>query len=230
MRVYEKEYTLENKKLSTGGLLRILQDVSTLHCNEIGLGVEVIGPKGLIWVAVRQRVEVSRWPSPGEHVTVHTWPGITRHMMFPRFYLVKAEDGETIISGSALWTMVDMNTRKMINPSAYGLELEGMVTGEESKIPSAVKKIAIEQSVKFTVPAEYMDANRHMNNTRYYDMAESCLGGDTEGLCLKEALTEFISEALEGDEMTVSWGKDGGRFYVSGENEGPVFRMSLEYR
>lgn len=229
MEVFEKEYQLENKSLSTGELFRMLQDVSTLHCNQLGLGIDTIGPKGLIWVVVRQYLKVERWPEQGELIKLQTWPGRNRHMMFPRFYTLRSEQGEQIMSGSALWTMVDVNTRKMISPAAYGLEMEGLVTGNEAKLPTAPSKLPLENNSRFTVPQEYLDTNCHMNNTRYYDMAEGCLGREIEGLKLREAVTEFVSEAKMGQELKLHWGREAERFYICGEAEGSIFKMSLDY-
>lgn len=229
MNVYKKEYLLGEERLSTGELFRLLQNIATLHCNEIGLGMDVIGPRGLIWVVVKQYVKIHRYPRPGERLELCTWPGSTRHMMFPRHYMFRSLSGELLLTGNALWAMVDFNTRKMINPAEYGFDMEGLVTGEEEKLIFRLPKLAIGHSTGFTVPEEYLDANRHMNNTRYYDMAEHCLGTEIEGLCLREAMTEFISEACLGEEINVSWGREGDRFYICGDEERPVFRMSLEY-
>lgn len=229
MNVYKKEYTLGEKRPSTGELFRMLQEIATLHCNALGLGMDVIGPKGLIWVVVKQYVKIHRYPRPGERLVLSTWPGMSRHMMFPRHYMLCSASGETLLTGNALWTMVDFETRKMINPVEYGFEMEGLVTGNEEKLIFRLPKLPIGNSAKFTVPEAYLDANRHMNNTRYYDMAEHCLGAEIEGLCLREAMTEFISEACLGEKMAVSWGREENRFYICGDEEKPIFRMSLEY-
>ena len=230
MEIYKAGYQLKDERLRAGDLFRILEEVSTVHCNSLGLGADVIVPKGLIWVVARQRIDIERCPLPGEAVEVLTWPGINRHVLFPRFYQIKDLAGEKIASGCAVWTMVDVNTRKMISPAAYGLRAEGLVTGEESRLPTAPEKLPTDRSVAFTVPEEYLDVNGHMNNTRYYDLAESCIPAGAEGLSLAGAVTEYVSEALAGDKMTVSWGRDGDRFYVCGDSAGPVFKMSLHYK
>lgn len=229
MNIYKKEYTLGEKRLSTGELFRMLQEIATLHCNALGLGMDVIGPKGLIWVVVKQYVRIHRDPQPGERLVLSTWPGMSRHMMFPRHYMLCSASGETLLTGNALWTMVDFETRKMINPAEYGFEMEGLVTGNEEKLIFRLPKLPIGHSAEFTVPEAYLDSNRHMNNTRYYDMAEHCLGAEIEGLHLREAMTEFVSEACLEEKMAVSWGREGKRFYICGDEAKPIFRMSLEY-
>lgn len=230
VRVFQKEYVIGDEGLSAGALQRIFQDISSLHVDQIGMGGKDIGLQGLIWVVTRQTVQIERMPRPGEKILACTWPGFTRHMLFPRYYSVLDETGSERIRGCALWAMVDMATRKMVNPKDYGLSLEGIVTGGECRLPAAAGKLPVEHGMEFTVMEEYLDSNMHMNNTRYYDLAESCIGGETEGLRLCSAATEFVSEARCGDRIHVEWGREENRFFIKGESGGPVFKMSLEYK
>ena len=225
--VYNKEVRLSGENLSDAQLFMILQEVSSEHCSRLGLGMDVLGPKGLIWVVVRQYVKLERPLRAGEKLNISTWPGPTRHMMFPRYFVFRDENGDVLLKGSAVWTLVDADTRRMVRPEKYGVELQGIVTGEETRLPSAAPKAEPDRSTDFLVPMEYMDSNRHMNNTRYYEMSEHCMG--TEGRSLREAHTDYISEALPGETIRLSWTEKDGRFYISGENGGPVFRMCLEY-
>lgn len=218
------------ENISTADIFKIIQDVSAEHCNALGLGMDVLGGKGIIWVVIRQYVELERPLNKGEKIKVSTWPGLTRHMMFPRYCVFRDMAGEVILRGSAIWTLVDVESRRMVSPEKYGLSLEGIVTGDEIRLPSAVKKAECSESAEFTVPKEYLDSNNHMNNTRYYDMSEHCLGDKVRGMHIKEALTEFISEARLGENIHLSWGTEAeDRIYVKGENDGPVFKMSLRY-
>ena len=229
MLVYKEEFTLR-EELKTSGVLRLMQEAAGEHCEQIGLGVAVTGPKNLMWVIIRQYLEMRRWPEPGEKLRLCTWPGPTRHMFFPRFTQLKTAEGELISCGSALWTLVDRSTRKMISPAAYGLAIDGMRTGEECRLPTAPGKLPMDQSGEFIVTADVLDGNNHMNNTRYYDLAEAVFGDLISGKRLVTAMTEHVSEAREGDPIHLSWGRDGDRYYITGTGEeNVIFRMSLEY-
>ena len=231
MHIHKEEHKLENA-LSTGGLFYLLQEAAGTHCEETGLGVAVTGPKNLMWVVVRQLVEMERWPEPGETLILHTWPGSTRHMFYPRFYRLEDESGALLGKSSALWTLVDRDARKAISPKAYGLELEGLVTGEELRLPSAPVKLPVESEAAYTVGADVLDGNGHMNNTRYYDLAERVFGERVRGKGLSRAMTEYVTEAREGDRMDLHWGRDGDRYFITGttDSDKTVFRMSLEYK
>lgn len=230
MHIRTEEHRLE-ERLSTRGLFRLLQEAAGAHCEEIGLGAEVTRPRNLMWVVVRQLVEMERWPEPGELIQVQTWPGNTRHMFYPRFYLLKSETGALLGRSSALWALVDRDSRKMISPAAYGLVIEGLATGEESRLPSSPAKLPLDRTAEYTVGSDVLDTNGHMNNTRYYDLAERVFGETATEKNLSRAMTEYVAEAREGDVMHLSWGRDGDRYYITGTagEDKTIFRMSLEY-
>ena len=109
----------------------MLQQVSGEHCDILGYGMDKIGPQNLIWVVVRQKLELSSYPQAGEELLIETWPGPTRHGLFPRHYEIYASNGELIGTACALWTLVDVESRRMIKPEDYGVELQGITTGRE---------------------------------------------------------------------------------------------------
>lgn len=229
MDVYKKEIQL-TEELSTRGLFQILQDVSADHCGVLGYGMDKLGNEGLIWVVARHYVKALRWPEKGENLSITTWPGKTKHVMFPRFFAIRDGKGEKIIEASAIWTLVNMKSRKLVLPNEYHIDLDGTVTGDECRLPGVAKKIETTESGSFVVPAEYMDTNLHMNNTRYYEMSENCFKPRIEGKHLYEVTTDYVSEALAGEEIKLFWGEENGRIYITGENNGTVFKMNIEYR
>ena len=230
MEVYKREFTVGSGGLSTRELFRLLQDIAGEHCVPYGLAGPDLEKRGLMWVVIRYRLEAARWPQPGERLTASTWPGRARHGMMPRFYALKDGDGETRLAASAYWAVVDRGTRAMVNGEAFGVTLEPVETGEELRLPGAIRRFETDRSAVFTVPPEYVDENGHMNNTFYYDVAERCVGRDARRDGLRAAATEHVSEALCGEELRLRWGERDGLWYVCGEHgERTVFRMNLEY-
>ena len=85
------------------------------------------------------------------------------------------------------------------------------------------------ESRPFTVPYSYVDLNGHMNNTRYFDLAEDCIPAAAAGKMLRRIQTEYVSEARFGESFTVSWGAEDGEYFLQGEGEKPFFRMRMQY-
>ena len=185
--------------------------------------------RGILWVLGLQRAEIVRMPEYDEEIVLKSWPGKTMHVLFPRYYSLETRAGEPLLRASALWTLVDEKTRKMVFPEKAGIVIDGVTTGEEIALPSPPPSMECGESRVFTVPYSYVDINGHMNNCRFFDLAEDVTGAAAAGRTLREIRSEYSSEALLGQELTVRWGNRGGRYFVSGETGQRVFRMELVY-
>ena len=235
MSIYREELLLRSKdvdmfrRLRTSELFKLLQEASIRHTEELGMGRDKTLDKGILWVLLLQTAEIQRMPEYDERIVLKSWPGKTMHLLFPRYYRMETAAGEPLLSASALWGLVDQNTRKMVFPERYGVEIEGVTTGEEIALPAAPKRMACTESRAFTVPYSYVDLNGHMNNTRYFDLAEDCIPAAAAGKQLRRIQTEYVSEARFGESFTVSWGEEDGEYFLQGEGEKPFFRMRLKY-
>lgn len=230
MEVYRRKHSVGAEGLSTQALFKLLQDIAGEQCIPLKLSGPDLEKRGLMWVIIKYRVQVSRWPRPGETILAETWPGKTRHGMMPRFYVLRDEAGETLLAASSVWAVVDRQSRAMVNNEELGVHIDPVETGEEIRLPGAVKKLETTQEKRFRVPAEYLDENGHMNNTFYYSVAEDCLGRDARRDRLLEIGTEHVSEALCGEELLLRWTESEGLGYVTGSfGDKPIFRMNLKY-
>ena len=241
MSVYTEELLLRSKnvdmyrRLRSSELFRLLQEASIRHTEQLGMGRDKTLDRGILWVLLMQRAEITRMPEYDEKIVLNekivlrSWPGKTMHLLFPRYYSLETAAGEPLLKASALWSLVDEKTRKVVFPEKYGVVIEGTLTGAEIALPGAVTKAECALSRDFTVPYSFVDLNGHMNNTRYFDLAEDCTGAAAEGRLLKSISVEYQNEARLGEELKLSWGADGRGFYLCGQTERPVFRMRLEY-
>ena len=236
MSVYREEILLRSKdvdmfrRLRTSELFRLLQEASIRHTEQLGMGRDKTLDRGILWVLLMQRAEIARMPEYDETVVLKSWPGKTMHLLFPRYYSLETADGESLLKASALWSLVDQSTRKVVFPEKYGVVIEGAATGEEIAMPGAVAKSECTQAQDFTVPYSFVDLNGHMNNTRYFDLAEDCVGAAAAGRLLRGISVEYQNEARLGQTLHLRWGGEDGKVCLCGETDRPVFRMRLEYR
>ena len=228
LRLRSKDVDL-HRRLRTSRLFELLQEASIRHTEELGMGRDKTLDKGILWIVGLQRAEILRMPEYDEELLLKSWPGKTMHLFFPRYYQMETEEGEILLKASALWTLVDQHTRKVVFPEKYGVVIEGEVTGQEIVLPSSPRRLELTEAVPFQVPYSYVDLNGHMNNTRYFDLAEDCIPASREGKHLRLIQTEYASEARLDDRLQVRWGREGSSFYLQGEGEKPVFRMRMEY-
>ena len=235
MSVYREEILLRSKdvdmfrRLRTSELFRLLQEASIRHTEQLGMGRDKTLDRGVLWVLLMQRAEIARMPEYDEKIVLKSWPGKTMHLLFPRYYSLETASGEPLLKASALWSLVDAKTRKVVFPEKYGVVIEGVVTGEEIAMPGSVAKSDCTCEREVTVPYSFVDLNGHMNNTRYFDLAEDSVGAAEAGRLLRGVSVEYQNEARLGETLHLYWGGEES-VYLCGETDRPVFRMRLEYR
>ena len=235
MSVYSIQLRLRNKdvelhrRLRTSVLFELMQEASIRHTEELGMGREMTLDRGLLWMVTLQRAEIARMPEYDEVITLESWPGDTMHLLFPRYYRVLDGKGNTLVSASALWALVDQETRRMVFPDRYGVVIEGEKTGNEIALPSPPLRAKEGVVSPFTVPYSYVDLNGHMNNTRYFDLAEDRIPVAAEGRSLRSISVEYANEAKLSDELRVTVEREDSTYRVSGDTEKKIFRMEFVY-
>ena len=235
MSVFSAQLRLRNKdvnmhrQLRTSTLFELMQEASIRHTEELGMGREMTLDRGLLWVVTHQQAEIGRLPEYDERITLESWPGKTLHLLFPRYYRVLDEGGNVLLRASALWALVDQNTRRMVFPDRYGVAIDGVVTGHEIALPSTPRKAEGDRISRFVVPFSHLDLNGHMNNTRYFDLAEDRIPAAAEGLPLRRIEVEYASEARLGDELLITLEDIPGGCRISGDTEKKIFRMEFQY-
>ena len=201
--IYTERLTLRSRdvdmfrRLRTSELFKLLQEASIRHTEQLGMGRDKTLDKGILWVLLMQRAEITRMPEYDERIVLRSWPGKTMHLLFPRFYSLETEAGEGLVKASALWGLVDAKTRKAVFPERYGVEIAGMENGEEIELPGPIRKLDCDREKRFEVPYSYVDLNGHMNNTRYFDLAEDTAEGNPGGICERGPHRRSAYPALE---------------------------------
>lgn len=237
MSVYAESVLLRSKdvdlyrRLRTSELFRMLQEAAIRHTEQLGMGRNKTLDRGILWVLLMQRAEITRMPEYDETVVLKSWPGRTMHLLFPRYASLETASGEPLLKASALWSLVDAETRRVVFPEKVGVEIEGVVTGEEIAMPASVRRADCTDAQDFTVPYSFVDLNGHMNNTRYFDLAEDCIGAAAAGARLKSIAAEYQNEARLGETLHLRWGEASpGEYFLAGETGRDVFRMRLSYQ
>ncbi len=235
MNIYQAQYHLHNKdtdyyrRLRWDTMFTMFQEASIAHTELLGAGREKTLDRGFLWVIALQQVSIRRLPEYDEHITVESWAGRTMHVFFPRYYRMKDETGEVLVEGSALWGLMDQKTRKLIFPEEEGIEIQGFVRGDEPPLPRSFRNLPCSRSQPFTVPFSYLDLNGHMNNTRYFDLAQDLLPKETLKKTPKKISIEYSGEAHWNETMTVSVAEADPIYFLIGESDRRIFRMLIEY-
>ena len=150
------------------------------------------------------------------------------HVLFPRYSRLTGEDGEVLAESSALWILMDENTRGRVFPEQAGVFVPGAKNAPAIPLPRALS-MAKGEDTPFGVPYSYADINGHMNNARLMDLAEDVMPDELRKMNVREIEAEYCAEAKPGDRLTLRSERQDGVFRLSGEMERPVFKLALRY-
>lgn len=233
--VYRLEHTLLSsdvdlhQRLRTSRLLEMLQEASIAHTEALGAGRAVTLDQGILWVVALQRIHIARMPRYDERIVLESWPGETMHVLFPRHYLLSSATGEELVRASALWMLLDRQTRRMSFPERVGVCVPGTSRMGELPLPDKVAEKSCDRYANYTVPFSVCDLNGHMNNTRYLDLVEDLGSFARRGLTPHLIQCEYAAEARLEDRLRIGWREDESGAYFCGEREHPCFRIALSF-
>ena len=237
MSIYRYEYRIlssdtdADRRLRLSRLFTLLQEASIAHTTQLGMGREKTLDRGLLWIVTLQQAEIVRLPMYDETIRLRSWPGKMMHLLFPRYYRIEDERGNTLIDASALWALMDEKKRSVVFPEQHGIRIRGVHTGKEIPLPAAPRMPLHPETGTFTVPYSYVDLNGHMNNTRYFDLAEDLMPQALRSRRIARIQTEYAREAREGDTITLQREATDDGYILCGMQEGTkLFRLALEYR
>lgn len=235
MSIWTRSYKVLNKDVNmfqdmrTSRLMELIQEACIAHTEALGMGRNKTLDQGLLWVVLQQTMKIRRMPVFDEEITLETWPGNTMHVLFPRFFAVLDPQGNSLLEGSCLWALINAETRKMIFPDRYGIEITGDETRTQPALPTPIQRLETSQKRFFTVPFSYCDLNGHMNNTRYFDLAEDTMHAIAEGKKPASITTEYAKEARYQETIQVSWQEDDHSCYLSGDTDRNCFRILMTF-
>ena len=223
--IFEKEYSVNsininiNKRLGLFGMLGILQDVSTIHAEKLGLGFEFMAKSNSFWVLTQQSLKMTKWPVWQDILNLRTWPrgsnGLKANRDF-EIFLGDQKIGECVTT----YMVIDGDTRRPVRADlgeeiekSCPLEVLGFIP-EKIQVPKeAILKNTIE------VRNSDLDMNNHVNNTKYSQWILDTIPLEYHrSVELKEFDINFISEARLGeliDIYSIKSQSDNGASLVS---------------
>ena len=163
----------ETGHLKMESLLDYFQDCSTFHSEDLGLGVEYLKDRHMVWVMSSWQIVVERYPKLGEVVTIGTAPYDFKGFIGYRNFLMTDQDGNRLACANSIWSLLDTESFKPIKPSdemmkAYTLE-------NKLEMDYAPRKILIPENAQrreaVQIRAHHLDTNHHVNNGQYVRIA-----------------------------------------------------------
>jgi acyl-ACP thioesterase len=208
------EFGIRGFDCGYGGPLRpfamanFLQEAAGENATRLGFGMGDLHAKGWTWMLSRLELRTDLLPRDGERVSVRTWPAGTRKLFALRDIEMLGQGGRSLVRAVYAYLVVDMAARRPLRPeSVFGSEIPPV--GAPHPVPDFAFDIPVaeglEKAFAQRVSGRHIDHNGHANNAHLIDwlvdaaMAPS--GGGPGRPELASLRVEFLSEALEGDEL-----------------------------
>lgn len=209
--LFEQKVTVTNSDIHKNGflklsaLLRYAQSASGGHSDLLGFSWDNLAEKGLFWAVLRHRAVITRLPVLGERITLQTWPLPATRSAYPRAVRCLDNAGNCLFEVMSLWVLMDMKTRAMVLPGKSGVEVPGIVRGDEIGTPGSISPGAFENAALWQVSDGDLDINGHVNNAMYLDHVEALTSGVSIANSPREFTVCYLSEVLPGQELTLCW-------------------------
>ena len=223
-------------RLKPSMVLYFVQEVAGRHFDLISMDYDALAGKGMIWAIIRQKVQISRLPVRGETIRVETWPMPTTRVAYPRSVVAYDGDGNEVFRSISIWVLMDIRSRSMILPGKSGVSVVGTLRGNELTAPNALPAKNLLNHRSRSVGFTDLDRNGHMNNTKYMDWIDDLIpSAFHQEHDLKELTVCYMSEAREGQELSMQWGflEDGAlqvdAHRVTGEKDDRIFSARLTF-
>lgn len=99
--------TGEDGLLSLPAIVDYFQDASTFQSEDLGIGIDFLKEKDLLWVMSAWQVVVHRYPALGEKIRIGTIPYELRGFMGLRNFFMDTEDGERLAQANSFWSLIN---------------------------------------------------------------------------------------------------------------------------
>lgn len=185
-------------RLTLEALLDYFQDCSTFHSEDLGVGLQYLKERKMVWVLSSWQIVVDRFPNMCERVTVGTFPYDFKGCFGYRNFYMQDASGAYIAKANTLWTLLDTEKFRPAHPTEE--MLQKYVLEERLPMTYAGRKIEVPEDggyqEEIIVRPHHLDTNHHVNNGQYVRMAMECL---PEHFAVSQMRAEYKKQALLHD-------------------------------
>ncbi|CAH8292051.1 acyl-ACP thioesterase [Mariniflexile fucanivorans] len=206
---FDKEFELRYFEMNPMGLatptimLGLLEETAADHCYSINHCLFTLAEKNVGWVLVSGVLQMDRYPSYKEKITIRTWLSSYSSIKGYRENIIFDEKQNIIGRAKGLWVFFDIEKRRPI-PIFDEIKEKWSYFSEASIDRNIKKKIdsvdVPDYTKQFIVNRFDTDMNKHVNNIRYLQWVIESIPEDiVDNYFLHKIDGRFIAEAQYGD-------------------------------
>lgn len=225
--MFEKNYELrysdmdKNGKIKESAVVDLLQDVSIIHSNSVGLDGKKYAELRIACLLAGWRIKFLESLVPYETVTVKT--GIMKLTKFETYRKYEIwQNGECKVIATGLWFTVNTETMKISRDTESVFSVFECVTEEDNNLPCGKLKPLTDADFvgETTVEKRDLDTNNHLNNVK---SVEVILNRMPEGFEFSELQVKYRKELKFGEKIRIytKAEEDGVYSQIHNENDDP---------
>lgn len=191
-----------SKRLSLQNIGAFILDAAGMAAKARGFGMDYMHEHGLAWVTSRIAIEMIEYPREYETISIETWVEDCSSIFSTRNFLIYNSQKEVIGQASTLWSMIDFNTRKMVDLLKTTKLADHVVTTQKELFtmdkPKRVDyKGDGDAILTHRVVVSDIDMNQHVNSMKYLQWAIDTLSlDDIMNTTIKRLDINYLREAL----------------------------------
>jgi len=224
---YDLDY---KKRVKISALLKMSAEIAGSDYIFRGLDHEFLWENGYVFLLSRISLHIERFPQ-GSFLDASTWECGKKGAMFLRGYEL-CENGEICADGISGWVVANPNTRKIIRPSAFPWLMPQFCDKGVKALPiDKIQAENLEPVGEHVVKISDLDANGHVYNANYADIAANFLPEDFYEGDISDFRINFINEATLGEKIEILRELSPNRAVVAGNIGGrPCFETEFLLR
>ena len=153
-------------------LLSKLSDLATKNAVEVGIWRPELGER-FGFVLAKETLILKRPIKIDEKIRLKTRAAACKRIQFTRNYWVEDENGDEIASVYSLWTLIDLEKRRITKPDKAGIIMPEIKSYDYTieEYHEIIKELPLDYVMERQVLYSDVDVNQHLNNSRYFEWA-----------------------------------------------------------
>lgn len=193
------------ERLNISTVLDLAQDVAGKHADILKIGFNDLIKDNRIFVLLRTRLEVLKYPSLYETVNVTTWPREKGRIDFDRDTVIKNKLGEELVKIQSKWAVIDYIKRTVVFPRNINYDLEECLKDKTFDTPfNKLEDFDVEGLTSHKQKMAFLDLdhNMHVNNINYLKFIMNIIKLP-EDLKIKYVDIDYLHEIKENEEIEI---------------------------
>ena len=216
-----------NMVLKPAAFMDIAQEIAYWAAQELGFGYDSLHIHHTAWVLSRMHIHFGKLPAWRENVKLFTWHKGANGLFYLRDFQLLGPDGESAITATSSWVVIDEQTRRLVRPEELSQLLDVDLKVDDA-IAEPAPKLALPKDREAEPAGEHIvsysdvDLIGHVNNACYMVWAMDCLPAEvTLHRQVKDAYINFNKETTPGTRVQLFRLQEADNvWYVEGRVEG----------